>query len=314
VKKPVNSQGFFTGPIRLLNGWEVSGERATPQCIADAQEGRIATWQLRALGVSEDRIRSETRRGFLRRCRRGVYAIGSPRDTAHTREVEVLLALGPSAVLSDLSVLAHHGLIPPAAEVHVVAPRSKSRPGIRVHRYSSLGPNQIKTVDGLAMTTVERAIADAAHHFRSREALAQIVHEAVFRKLTSRTKLRATANSRIITILDGPSQRTESRHQKLALKLLMSANLPEEPETEAELWGFRADIFFRDARVVVEVDPFETHGQIESNFERDKRKDQTFRQHGIETVRVSATQLKKHPYAFVADVAATVARRLVRAA
>ncbi|MBO0768206.1 MAG: type IV toxin-antitoxin system AbiEi family antitoxin domain-containing protein [Solirubrobacterales bacterium] len=288
--------------------------------VATAQHGAISRGQLLAAGLTPKMVKHALASGRLLNLHRGVYAAGHLAETPLQREAAALLASG--GVLSGLSVLSAAKAVPPDSrrpvDVAVRTRRPHSRPGIRVHRYGDLTPSQVKIVDGLPMTTLERALLDAADDLTGLD-LERAVAEALAAKLTSRTKLRETAASapgrrgaaELLALADGrrPTAQTKLAAAALALKLIRQAGLPE-PETEVTLYeGFTADFFFPRQGVVLEVDSFAWHGLVRQNFNRDRRKDRVFRAHGLEVVRVTADELRDTPLVFIADLTRTLALR-----
>jgi very-short-patch-repair endonuclease len=300
-------------PIALLNGrqvlcadrtrWQVLGE------IAAGQRNRASGPQLAAAGFSARMINT------------AVFVIGADFPSELGRETSALL-VAPGLVLVGLSVLAAVGVVPPdlsrPVDVCRRATHLGNRPGVRVHRYGGLQPSDIRIVNGLPMTTVERALLDAADELGGRE-LERAVDEALAARLTSRTKLRETTERAVgrrgqlelLALADArrASKQTKREAAELALRLIRAAGLPE-PQTEVSLFGYSADFFFAESGVVLEVDSFAYHGLIRSNFNRDRRKDRIYRQHGLEVVRVTADELMQTPYLFVSDLSAAIIRRL----
>lgn len=284
--------------------------------LGEAQRNRVSARQLATIGFSDRMIDTACRRGQLQRRHQGVYILGSDVPVELGAETAALLT-APGLMLVSLSVLSAVGAIPadPRRAIHVCGP-SKSRPGITVHRYRD--PPRARIVKGLPMTTVERALLDAADEL-SRRQLERAVDEALAARLTSRTKLgetaeratgrRGQAELRALADARRPGSLTKREAAELALGLMRAAGLPE-PQTEVRLFGFDADFFFADAGLVLEVDSFAYHGLIRANFNRDRRKDRVYRQHGLEVVRVTADELKDTPLLFVADLSAAIAKRM----
>ncbi len=171
------------------------------------------------------------------------------------------------------------------------------------------------------MTTVERALLDAvaAGDLTAREA-ERALDEACERHLTSRTKVRELltrirpshpAHALLTALADRrrPNSRTESALAEQALQLIRTTNLPP-PTTEQNLFGFRADNYWPEARVVLEVDSFKYHGLIRANFDRDRRKDRIYAQNDIHVVRWSDNDIRDRPMELLADLGLTLGRRL----
>jgi very-short-patch-repair endonuclease len=296
--------------------------------IAGHQRGQISTGQLLAAGWSRQMIKTAVKHGLLRRIYQGVYTVGHEAHIEFGSETAAVLAVGEDAVLTGLTVLMAHKIVPhdpkrPIDVALITDRRPRQRPGIRLHRYSRLTQRDLRIVKGIPMTTVERALLDAAPELTARQ-LERAVDEAVALRLTSRTKVRdLMANTdvrkhgqkHLTALADArrPSSSTDSDPAELALLLIRQAGLPE-PETEVQMYGFKADFFWSKAGVVLEVDGFRVHGLIRQNFVRDRRKDRTFRAHGLEVVRVATEELEDKPLAIIADLAMIIARRLAERA
>ncbi|WP_371878704.1 hypothetical protein [Conexibacter sp. DBS9H8] len=167
------------------------------------------------------------------------------------------------------------------------------------------------------MTTVERALLDAAGALPART-LARALDEAVAARWTSRTKLRELLDRvspcpavRLLAQLADPgrpSGLTESRLAERALALIAAAQLPA-PHTEVELFGYRADAYWPEAALVLEIDSFGFHGLMRENFNRDRLKDRTLGRHGIAVVRWSEDDVARRGLEIIAALATTIARR-----
>jgi very-short-patch-repair endonuclease len=293
--------------------------------IADRQRGRVNRRQLVAAHWTPGLIRTATGHGWLRRVDRSVYVVGADVPTPLTRETEVLLEAGLGMALSGMSVLAALALMPrrEGAPIHLTAMsgrRRNSRPGITFHAFSDLTPADFRVIDGLPMTTVERALLDAATtgSLEPRQ-IERALDEAVPRHLTSRTKVRELllrthqrpGHALLNRLADQrrPSSRTDSALAERALEIIRAANLPA-PSTEEDLFGYRADNYWAEAGVVLEVDSFKYHGLIRANFDRDRRKDRIYSQHDILVVRWSDNDIATRPMELAAHLGMTIARRM----
>ncbi|HET9074569.1 MAG TPA: hypothetical protein VFN48_08315 [Solirubrobacteraceae bacterium] len=272
-------------------------------------------------GLTRGQIQSAVRRGLLHPEHRCVYAVGHAAPLPLSRETGALLAVGDA--LCGVSVLMAHGVVPSdprhPVDVAIIGRQGvANRDDIRVHRYGDLSRRDIYVTQGLPMTTVTRALVDAADELTGR-ALERAVAEALAGRHTTRGKLRAATEAAVgrrgraalggLVDPDRAPALTHSRAAEMMLALIRQAKLPE-PETEVELYGYPADFFFREAGVVLEVDSFGFHGMIRANFERDRRRDRVHRQHGLEVVRATATEIRETPILVIADLAQTIARRL----
>jgi len=106
------------------------------------------------------------------------------------------------AVVSHESALELYGLadVIPSA-IHVSIPRAKRgvrpRSGVRVHTLEvPLESDEVRTVDGIAVTSTERTLVDALEVGSSPEQIELAIWQAVDRGLTTRRRLREVAESR----------------------------------------------------------------------------------------------------------------------
>ena len=184
-------------PIRLVSGRDVMASVGAPHqnlaLIAGAQRGRISWAQLAQAGFTRRMIRTAVANGRLHHLRPGVYAVGHRGEPELGRETVSLLAVGPPAVLVGITALELYKAIPADSRhpVHIAlgdGRTARSRPGIKVHRYSRLLPSQIRIREGLPVTSAERALLDAAPLLTPRQ-LERAFDEAIATRATSRTKV-----------------------------------------------------------------------------------------------------------------------------
>ena len=146
------------------------------------QGGRVSRAQLIALGLGPGAIDHRVRVGWLHVRQRGVYAVGSPAETADGRWWEAPLAYGEEAALSHASAATVQELqrLRPGP-VELTSPRSgiADRPGIRVRRSWVLLPHEVTQRRGMRVTTpgvgpvgVDLEPRDPPVDHRPREALA----------------------------------------------------------------------------------------------------------------------------------------------
>ncbi len=109
--------------------------------LAEAQHTVVSLEQFEALHLGASGVRARVSAGRLRRIHRGVYAVGPGRLGGCGEWMAAVLACGPSAVLSHRSAAALWGLRADRrdrADVSVPGPGGRSRPGIQIHRSSTL--------------------------------------------------------------------------------------------------------------------------------------------------------------------------------
>jgi predicted transcriptional regulator of viral defense system len=286
--------------------------------LAAAQHGVVARRQLLELGLSSSAIGRWMAAGRLHPLHAGVYAVGHPRLPRLGAQMAAVLACGAGAVLSHRSAAALWGLRPDdRAVIDVTVPRrtGRRRKGIVVHRVRRLAADDVAGVDGVPATTVSRTLLDLADTLAV-PALTRACEKALDRRLYDHAAIERTlarsANgrrgagrlARVIERLHDEPPLTRSEAERLLLALVAAHGLPR-PSTNVVVAGQEADAIWRDAGLIAEVDGYATHG-TRSAFERDRRRDQRWRDAGWTVERFTYRQLTGEPER-VADV---LARRL----
>jgi very-short-patch-repair endonuclease len=243
-----------------------------------------------------------------------VYAVGHLAPVEFGDEVAALLAIHARAFLSYLTAARIWKLLPrptqPPIELTVIGQAARKRPGIRVHRTRRLHPQETRIRHGLPVTSPARTLLDIAGSVSPRE-LERALDEALIRNLVrlnqisevveraaterGRGVLKALVEDRTHSTL------TRSEAEESFLALIRKADLPA-PEVNVHLHGYQVDFFWRERRLVVEIDGYQFHSS-HSAFERDRRKDRRLKGGGIGVLRFSATQVTREPLATVAAVA-----------
>jgi very-short-patch-repair endonuclease len=180
--------------------------------------------------------------------------------------------------------------------------RGRHRARIRAHRRRRLSRAEIRRHQGLAVTSPALTLLDALPFVSPRDS-EQALDRALARHLTSATAIRETLARhptqtgvrRLRCLLDPrrPSSMTESVAQERLLALLRRTGLPS-PETEQWLGPYRVDLMWRDQRLVVEFDGWESHGG-RGAFDYDRRRDNWMTTRGWRVLRVTWTQLIDEP-------------------
>jgi hypothetical protein len=197
-----------------------------------------------------------------------------------------VLASGPGAVLSHRSAAALWGIRrhEERRSIEVSTPRSKRSPqGIRRH-HVWLASDEVTARRRVPVTTLARTILDIAAEL-SEESLEAAIREAEYLhrlRLESLESLldrhpgrrgATTLRACLLRLGRGPRGRTRSRLEVRFAALLSRTDLPR-PELNVllELEGVmvEADCFWREQRVIVELDGGEAHG-TRAAFESDRR-------------------------------------------
>jgi hypothetical protein len=294
-----------------VNNFDTRSDWAALVSRAAAQHGAITARQLADLGASRAAISSYASSGHLHRIHQGVYAL-TPRQllTPNGRLMAAVLACGPLAALSFQPAARLHGLLNHrTAQPHVTVPTSngRSRPGIRVHRSTTLRPNHdITIVESIPATSVHRTIFDLAGVLTARQ-LERLLDQALTRDLldmyalneqiaqnAGRPKNR-TALELILASHTVGSTPTWNDFEERFFQIIRAAGLPQ-PEVQPWLdlhdgeLPIQPDFLWRQQRVIVETDGWGTHGG-RTSFERDRRRDQRAAAAGFQTVRVTWRQM-----------------------
>jgi predicted transcriptional regulator of viral defense system len=178
--------------------WEVLGR------IAESQTGYVTTKQAEQAGFHRKALRHHAREGGrLEHAGRGLYRLrfypSSPFD--HVAAAWMLTG-AEIAVVSHESALELYDLsdvIP--SKVHLTLPRRyrhrKPLAGVRLHYpRKPLAGGEVRRVNGLPTTSVERTILDSLEAGTQPEQIEMAVRQAVERALTTPGRLRDAAQGR----------------------------------------------------------------------------------------------------------------------
>jgi very-short-patch-repair endonuclease len=293
--------------------------------LAETQHGVVSLPQLQSFGLSARAVRDRVAAGRLTRIHRGVYAFGHGRLTGHRHWMAAVLAYGPQALLSHRSSAGLHGIRPDnrnKTDITLTSPSGKARAGIDVHRSTTLTPADATTIDGIPCTSVARTLLDLTDVLDRRgvesaidqaetlrifdlRALEEVLSRAVGRRGAGVLR-DALAKYQRPTI-------TRSELEELFLALCRAGSLPSPAVNE---WitlddgiAYQADFLWREQRLIVETDGWESHGTRKA-FEHDRRRDRRLALAGYTIVRFTWREVVYD----AGEVTATVARLLERSA
>ena len=288
--------------------------------LAARQRGVVSREQLQVAGVPDNAIKHRVRAGRLHRLHRGVYLVGHSVPAAGARELAALLACGNRSVLSHATAARHWRLIAAAPDapivITIVGRHAGNHPGVRVHRVRSLARKDVRTLDGLRLTSPARTLFDLAAEARPstvERALADafarnLVKERDIEDQLERSPGRAgTPALRAAAGLDGGPALTRSEAERRFLALIRAAELPM-PRTNVRIGPYEVDFLWPDHRLVVEVDGFAFHSHHRA-FERDRERDADLAATGHLVIRVTWRQLSSEPAVVTARIAAALATR-----
>jgi len=155
------------------------------------QHGLVAARQLLAFGLERGAIEHRLRTGRLAATGRGVYAVGLAPATHEARWLTAVLACPDGSAVSHLSAAAVWRLRdvdPVTIDVSVPARSGRRRDGVRVHRPSYVGLDEVVSHRGVPVATVPRTLIDVAEVVSTRS-LERMLDEAEFLKLLDEKRL-----------------------------------------------------------------------------------------------------------------------------
>jgi hypothetical protein len=269
--------------------------------LAARQRGHVARWQLLDLGLTSNGISYRLRIGRLHVVYPGVYAVGHRRRAPIDLAAAAVLACGPSAVLSDFSAAALWGFGKRWPEQPEVSVQRDRRPrGIRAHLRPDL-PHEDRTRQlGIPVTSPARTVLDCARRLDGPR-LARFVNDALLSLFLHRGELidvvarhpKHLGSGRVRPFLEHKGSPTKSQLEDDFVSFCERHDLPC-PETNVRVNEREVDAFFREERVIVELDSYEFHSD-RTTFERDRDKDADAAAKGLVTVRVTDERMKEVP-------------------
>ncbi|HET7589239.1 MAG TPA: type IV toxin-antitoxin system AbiEi family antitoxin domain-containing protein [Solirubrobacterales bacterium] len=293
--------------------------------VATRQHGVVSMGQLLGLGHSAAAVLEWAKVGRLHRVHRGVYAVGHRRLSWYSHCWAAVLAAEPDEGAPWRAVASHYtaaylwGLLrwrPDA--MHVTAPTRRRAERRFVVHFSSILAEEDRTVrEGIPVTAVPRVLLDLS--IRSRpdriEGYLERAEERDLLDVRAVEDVLARAGghrgrgplARALAIYRPDPSFTRSKFEARFRRLVEAAGLPA-PSMNFNVAGFELDAHWPDLRFAVELDLFETHGS-RAAFERDRRRQEELKLHGIEMIRITAPRLKREPQAVIRNLATLLERR-----
>jgi very-short-patch-repair endonuclease len=251
--------------------------------LSARQHGYVARRQLLALGVARSAIARRT--DLIATRHKGVYAVGHVERTPIALAHAAVLACGPDAVLSHDSAAALWGLRRWPATPEVTVPERRTRPGIDVHRTTTLSRRDVTTNFGIRVTTVIRTIIAIEQRLTDPELIRAIQDARHARHLRPSTLAELLRRCRRAAELIDPSQNpTRSKHEDDFVAWAKRHGLPT-PRINVKVNGKEVDALFPEERVIVELDSVKFHDDPIS-FRTDRRRDRGSAARGFVTVRL----------------------------
>jgi predicted transcriptional regulator of viral defense system len=294
--------------------------------LAERQHGLITLFQLQSLGLGRSGVSRRVKSGRLYRVHRGVYAVGRPHLMERGRWLAAVLTCSPKAALSHRSAAGLHGIRRDGrAKVDVTLPgdSARPRPGIEVHRSSTLEPADITTIDAIPCTTVARTLVDLGDVVSRRaveravdraEALRVFDGRAVNEALQRAGPRRGAGILRAVLADYTEPTLTEEGIEEPFLALCRRADLP---SPAVNTWitlddgiAYKADFLWREHMLIAETDGRDVHTTRKA-FEHDRLRDQRLTVAGFTVVRFTKRHVANEP-GRVAEALRTLLARLAR--
>jgi hypothetical protein len=259
----------------------------------------VTAGQLCGLGLGRNGITQRVKRGALHRVYRGVYSVGHASLSRLGEWLAAVLAAGPGSALSHTSGTELFELCRwKTHEIHVVAPKRRTVPGVHVHR-TTLRPLDVVVYRGIPVTNVARLLVDLTDVTDAHEILG-VIGEAAWRKRLSLQATRAAiarANGRRnLRALEEAIERYERGEKgpksRAELAFLRLVGEPR-PWSNAHVEGEEVDAHWPQHRLIVEIDG---HGHRRpAQRGDDARRDAKLRAAGWTVLRVTAEEVEHAP-------------------
>jgi very-short-patch-repair endonuclease len=295
--------------------------------LASQQHGVLHRSQAHLLGWSDSQLRIAVREGVLVPHLGGVFVAAGAFATS--RQQLGVLALGTKGVVSHRSALWLDGLLdrPPRPEV-TVSPRvrRRGRSGALIHR-SVVEACEVRTLDGLVVTSTARSLLDAAHRLTPTR-LEAVIDRALDMHLTDHEQLAATflrrsargrpgiATARLVLDRVDPGLAPgESDLETLMLDVLRAHGVPmPQRQIPVSVLGerYRLDLAYIREKVVLEVDGYGTHA-LRPAFEGDRLRQNRLALQGWLVLRFTWRRIRRDPAGIAAELRQALALRALAA-
>lgn len=160
--------------------------------IAEKQGGFFSAAQAQKAGFSRPLLSYHVKSGRYIRVRHRIYRLAHFPESPYADLYVAMLETGSRGVLSHDTALALYELsdnLP--SQIHITIPRFASRrhPGLKLHT-NHLEPDEIVMREGLAVTSVERTLADVVMSGMAEEQVQFAIHQALSRGLATKRTLK----------------------------------------------------------------------------------------------------------------------------
>ncbi len=255
------------------------------------RHGVVSRTQLVQAGLTKREIQTAVATARLHRVHRGVYAVGRRELDGSGLYLAAVLALGPGAALSHRAAAAHHGLRPSSSrQVEVTSPSRNGRArrrGITIH-HGALHAWEYAIHDGIPTATVARTLLDLAETLAP-DALRRAIDVSLEQQLFDLTPVERVlaahphrvGAARLRRALAAEAAQTNEGLETAFLDFLRARGFPM-PEVKPRVGPYEPDFYWREQRVIVETDDWDSHAPRPA-FEHDRERNAWFaaRHHAI---------------------------------
>jgi very-short-patch-repair endonuclease len=291
------------GEKRLQNGHIAHAAReAAIRELAQEQTGHVTRHQLLELGLTAGGICQRLSSGGLVARHPGVYALPPARLDPQAWIAAGVLAGGPTAVASHSSAAWLWGFLrhwEPPPEITLT--RGDRRPRrVLAHRCPSLNRSDISLQLGVEVTSRARTVLDLAPSLDP-ERLTRLVNDTRRNHYLSLDALsdvlarnpRHPGTKLLRPFVDDPSSPTDSEFEDAFRAFIATYELPT-PQINIDRKAGRADVFFPEHGLIVELDGWEFHRDRQA-FEDDRERDAENLRVGVATMRITRDRFDKTP-------------------
>jgi very-short-patch-repair endonuclease len=283
--------------------------------VSLCSDGVLSAAALTDLGFTKGMIQTRREAGRLIPILKGSYALPGTRLTHRGRCRAAVESARREAVVSHGSALALHGLIRDPGVVHLTGKGGAFRSsdskrwisqsfGFRVIRHETrfLPEEHVTELNGIRVTTVERALRDFAATASPAELMKALTQGEKERSLCWGTLRELTATSAghkgngllIAEIKEwDPAFADTSSDPEIEFLLMIRGEKMPMPAVNVRIGSYVVDFYWEHLRLVVELDPYGTHSGKES-YRRDHRKSIELEAMGLRVVRFTWEDEYRH--------------------
>ena len=241
--------------------------------------------------------------GRLYRQYRGVYSL-MPTLTREGEWLAAVYAMRDGAALAALNAaVVHESSRFKPVGIIVAVPRRRRPQGFKV--IVGLDARDIRVRNGIPVTSIERTLDDLARRMPP-EQVANVIHDAAYRRLFSPARARERGNPRLNRAIDmylAGSAGTKSDLEDRFMALVREGRF-HEPIINTHILGIEVD--FRWGGYCVMVDgPNHTRAPTRAKDEADQAK---LEAHGLTVVRFTEAAIELEPRLVLAELAARLRR------